>query len=474
MILAFAFLVLSIVFFLPHNDNTVTMVRSSELSKVVTRDGDTERTEYMDEKGKITFASDVGYAIMTITETEKGRIEKYFDADGKAIPYKSNTYYAVLREYDKHGNNIKYTFLDFDEKPVLVNYGYASVFRTFTDEGKVVSEKYYDIDGNPVCSTVFGYGKLNKYDEDGHTIQQTYVDENGNPMVSGLGYATVRYNYYDTDDSMKGKVESEFYFGVNSEPIRLSFGQYGVHKEYDENGQNSVQTYLDAAGNPVMTTKGYATIVRTFFANNTVATEKYYDADGNPVKLSEGQYGLSHKGGKNSYLDVKGNRQFNIKRLLFNQQYLVILAAIVVMVVSTILDWKGNLLLLLMYFGFIIYVTLMFRGTGESKTNMELLWAYRQAFTSSEARSDVLNNIWLFIPLGAIFYKLYPKKIILLVPILLSLLIEITQYLTGRGLCELDDIVSNGLGGCIGFGTGLIVEEYLKKWMVLRVGSRAQ
>lgn len=36
-----------------------------------------------------------------------------------------------------------------------------------------------------------------------------------------------------------------------------------------------------------------------------------------------------------------------------------------------------------------------------------------------------------------------------------SLLIEMLQYVTGLGLCELDDVVSNTLGGFIGVMTAI-------------------
>lgn len=32
-----------------------------------------------------------------------------------------------------------------------------------------------------------------------------------------------------------------------------------------------------------------------------------------------------------------------------------------------------------------------------------------------------------------------------------ELQLEITQYFTGRGLCEFDDVFHNTLGACIGF-----------------------
>ena len=41
-----------------------------------------------------------------------------------------------------------------------------------------------------------------------------------------------------------------------------------------------------------------------------------------------------------------------------------------------------------------------------------------------------------------------------LLNLLLSAAIETIQYFTGFGLAELVDIISNGLGGLIGFGLG--------------------
>ena len=74
---------------------------------------------------------------------------------------------------------------------------------------------------------------------------------------------------------------------------------------------------------------------------------------------------------------------------------------------------------------------------------------------------DIFRNIWLFIPLGAILYNLYPQKVVLLIPILLSGLIELVQYITKTGICELDDIINNGLGGATGYVLGSEMQRAL-------------
>ena len=78
-------------------------------------------------------------------------------------------------------------------------------------------------------------------------------------------------------------------------------------------------------------------------------------------------------------------------------------------------------------------------------------WSYRQMFSNSGIAWQIIKNICLFIPLGSILYRIYPRKVILIIPIALSCFVEMIQLLAGTGLCELDDIISNGLGGFVGF-----------------------
>ncbi len=108
-------------------------------------------------------------------------------------------------------------------------------------------------------------------------------------------------------------------------------------------------------------------------------------------------------------------------------------------------------------------MTLMYRSAGDTKVKFELFWSYKQFFNSSSLRIEILNNIWLFVPLGAILYKLWPQGYILLIPILFSVLIETIQYFTGLGLSELDDVISNGLGVLIGFEYGYVIKPIVKK-----------
>ena len=448
-ILFILFAITSCILLLIHQPTT-PMLRSSQLTKKVTEEEKCKKTVFYDDKGKIAFASDVGYAMMTLTGTEKGILEKHYNTSGESIPFKSQEYYCVLRRYDEHGNNTETIYLDQHEEPVTNTYGYAKSIRTFSDDGHILTEQYYDTQGDNVCSSVFGYLKTNEYD-DGVLIRQTYLDAEKQPMITGLGYASISYMYYPPESTQAGKVEREYYYDNSGEPISLSLGQYGVHKEYDDNGLVSVFTYLDANGDPVMTTKGYTTIIREYQANNSIASEKYYDDEGDPVRLAEGQYGKKIDNGIVSYLNSDGEKLFSIKNVVYKYSWFIVIVAIMLVAFSASINRKMNCLLLIFYIGVIGYFTLLGREKGDSTTRLEIMWSYKQFFINGDTRNYIIRNIWLFIPFGAILYNIYPHQIVLFVPVIISVLIEVIQFSTGTGLCELDDVISNSLGGWIGY-----------------------
>lgn len=85
----------------------------------------------------------------------------------------------------------------------------------------------------------------------------------------------------------------------------------------------------------------------------------------------------------------------------------------------------------------------MFREAGDARTNF-VLFSYADRFlTEQSVRVGVINNIWLFVPLGAGWYRIIQKKWVLLVPFLMSVVIEATQYITGLGIAEFDDVFGN-------------------------------
>ena len=71
-------------------------------------------------------------------------------------------------------------------------------------------------------------------------------------------------------------------------------------------------------------------------------------------------------------------------------------------------------------------------------------------------RVEIINNIWLFLPLGTILFRLSQKRRVAIIAVLISVGIEVLQYATGLGLAEFDDVISNGLGGMMGMWFGYV------------------
>ena len=114
-------------------------------------------------------------------------------------------------------------------------------------------------------------------------------------------------------------------------------------------------------------------------------------------------------------------------------------------------QWTGSIL-------FVIYVvvllqTVFFCREPGSRwgTDMRLFGTWG---TTMQDHAWVLENVLLFIPFGLLFPMWLPKRLHLItVPVgfLCSIGIEYVQLRTGRGFCQLDDVVTNTLGALIGY-----------------------
>ena len=96
------------------------------------------------------------------------------------------------------------------------------------------------------------------------------------------------------------------------------------------------------------------------------------------------------------------------------------------------------------------------------RTNLVLFSYAPTFFTNWRIRVDAINNVWLFVPFGTGLYAIFCLLRVWFFALLLSIIIEVTQYFTGLGIAELDDLFGNTLGGVIGIyvGIGII---YTKK-----------
>jgi hypothetical protein len=458
------FVIILLIFSTSTGSAEIDGFHSSALEAVTFTEGNIERTSYY-LNGNLTDAADKHYATKVVTRDGNTVLEQYFDTDGNPAK-QNNGHYALLREFNNDGREYRITYLDGDGKPMIIIAGYAILLRSYNSSGQVEYDHYLDKNGELTKSSNGAYGQYNEY-ENGLNTVITYLGEDDKPTKVNSGYAMRKKTFYE-DVQNAGRVENDFYYDEMENPISLSIGQFGVHYEYDELGRKVGMTYLDASGSPITTFLGYTTVKRTFYPDNTVDTEMYYDESGNQVSLSHGQYGIKHVNGKIVYLDKNGKEFFDLNNWLHNNLLGVVIIGIFVGGASLLLGRKGNIVLLLLYLIFIFYMTLMYRIQGEARAELELFWSYKQFFSSPSLRLEILNNIWLFIPLGAILCRLWPRAWVFLIIIMLSIAIEVTQYLTGSGLTELDDIISNSLGGFAGYGITMIGSLVMKSKMVPR------
>ena len=423
---------------------------ASELSIRETVDGSVTSTSYVNPAGLITDAIDVGYATVCRIRDENDRIveEYYLDASGNPVA-KYGDYYGVSYEYDETSTAI--TYLDAEGNPVKRSVGYSTIVRTMVD-GRASDDFYYDLNGQQVQCSGGYYGIHCEYNSEGWSTRLTFLDKEGHSMCSSAGYASRTYQR-DGD----GTVVGEQYSDTDGNSARSSLGQYGELYQRNEQGYISQITYLDADGNPAPTNAGYTILKRTYYRDGTADMDMYFDANVNPKALSKGQYGIKRSGKVNLLLDRNGNAMLCVDNLLNGLPCMVVVFGCVVCLLMIVLPKSLSVVLTIVYVAFILYETLMFRESGDARMNF-VLFSYAGKFLKEQSvRVGVINNIWLFIPLGTGLYRWFQKKWVLLIPFVMSVAIETTQYITGLGIAEFDDVFGNTMGGWIGVLVAYII-----------------
>ena len=423
---------------------------ASELSIRETVDGSVTSTSYVNPDGVITNAIDMGYATVCRMRDDNDRVveERYLDASGKPVARYGDCY-GLSYKYDETSTVI--TYLDAEGNPIERSDGYSTIVRTQAG-GRAYDDFYYDLNGQQVQCSGGYYGIHCEYNSEGWSTRLTFLDKEGHSMCSSAGYASGTYQR-DGD----GTVVGEQYSDTDGNSARSSLGQYGELYQRNEQGYISQITYLDADGNPAPTNAGYTILKRTYYRDGTADMDMYFDANVNPKALSKGQYGIKRSGKVNLLLDRNGNAMLCVDNLLNGLPCMVVVFGCVVCLLMIVLPKSLSVVLTIVYVAFILYETLMFRESGDARMNF-VLFSYAGKFLKEQSvRVGVINNIWLFIPLGTGLYRWFQKKWVLLIPFVMSVAIETTQYITGLGIAEFDDVFGNTMGGWIGVLVAYII-----------------
>ncbi len=330
-----------------------------------------------------------------------------------------------------------------------IDMGYATVCRMQDDDDRVVEERYLDANGYPVARYENFHGLSYEYDETSTMI--TYLDVEGNPIIRSDGYSTIVRTQVD------GRAYDDFFYDLNGQQVQCSGGYYGLRRGYNAEGQNISLAFLDKDGHAVRTSSGYAIKTYQRDMNGNVVGKQYFDTDGNPKALSKGQYGIKRSGKVNLLLERNGNIMLCVDNLLNGFPCMVVVLGCVVCLLMIVLPKSLSVVLTTVYIAFILYETLMFRESGDARMNF-VLFSYAGKFLKEQSvRVGVINNIWLLIPLGTGLYRWFQKKWVLLIPFVMSVAIETTQYITGLGIAEFDDVFGNTMGGWIGILVAYII-----------------
>ncbi len=114
---------------------------------------------------------------------------------------------------------------------------------------------------------------------------------------------------------------------------------------------------------------------------------------------------------------------------------------------------RNNRALTLVSLLFIIAVTLLSRAPTLNRiTHLSPFWSYRLFFHGNDSYvGQILLNIALFIPFGYYLSALFRSPWAIAGSFLTSATVESLQFATCRGMLDVDDLISNVIGGVLGF-----------------------
>lgn len=441
-ILIVLFIIISFIILLPVHDavDHESGYASYELSLIQ----DANKIEYR-RHGKLTYAIDKHYAVYHRKYDRQGRLisEEYLDASGK--PAKQLAGFCSL-SYCYQGHIVYITYCDQKDKPVKNTSGYTIIRRTLNSQGQAIYDDYLDSDYHWVKCTGGYYSVKRLYNKKGQVIGYQYLNKKHQTMKNTSGYAKVLYTVDD-----RGIVLSERYFNEQNKPVSLYAGQYGVNYQRDSHDRVIYVTYTDAKGHEKVRNDGWSAERHTYFHDGTLKTIMYYKY-GKQKRLPAGQYGVRIDGQTTIMLNRKGHTLLTLNNLLTAWPCSVVILGLFVCVLMALVQERLNVILLFLYFGFIMYKTIMFREVGDSRLNLVLFSCYRT--TDRSLWIGGIENIWLFLPFGSGLNRLFKKRAFkktFLIGFMLSLTIETTQYMTGLGMAEFDDVFNNTLGSVIGY-----------------------
>lgn len=140
-------------------------------------------------------------------------------------------------------------------------------------------------------------------------------------------------------------------------------------------------------------------------------------------------------------------------------------------------------LLLVAYAAILLWSALLSRTESDSRSlNLTLFSSYEfmlRVYNSFDIFKQIVDNILVFIPLGVLLPAAYNAKyetknyvFVVFSGLVMSLIIEVLQYVFSIGFSEIDDVINNVWGCAIGCGIYAFTSkvEFKKDCVILKKG----
>ena len=112
----------------------------------------------------------------------------------------------------------------------------------------------------------------------------------------------------------------------------------------------------------------------------------------------------------------------------------------------------------------VLWITLIDREFGNRRANLVPFWEFANVIKGVRRSffiGQILGNLVMLMPLGFMLpiIKKVSLKQALLIAFCFSAGIELTQFITGRGLMEFDDVFNNTVGAVLGYKVYDVLRE---------------
>ena len=217
-------------------------------------------------------------------ETTGGTIQEYYGTDGKLMNLAAG-YAYVIKETNANGEAIRLSYFDREGKAALINQGISVINRRYDEKGNIISEWYLDKEGEPAAHKKNKYHRIERtYQDSKHITSEEWFDTDGSPMTIDDTYVRI-----EKDFDEKGNTIAERTYGADGNPIARKAGYDEVRREFGENNKAvSISYYLKGA--PTLTTAGVSVVKRQYDEKGNITSEWYLGVDGEPIRHLKNKY----------------------------------------------------------------------------------------------------------------------------------------------------------------------------------------